>query len=444
MIIFPIYEEYYFHRYKLIGSTEQLSTAAKYYSTFLRQLQCGGDLYNGQGPVCQYNSTHNGTCSADCIKGLEDSSTYCGCSGPIGAQCPNSPKHIRCCLDTCSQELKMDLGFVLDASGSINPSDYKLQLQFTKDLLTRVNVGQNKTHVGIINYSTSLQTLTWLNTDYSLTQKLAKVDRATHYALGTDTARALEQANIVFSYADGRRHSEEGVTPVIFVITDGKSNNPISTIQAANFLKQNGIVLVSVGVGSGPDLNELHAICSSPASENYFAISNYAALNQKLTQFTSKSCSEPLPVPSNATIDIEINKDKYKFLKVEIITIGNKILITVTLVNGNVKVFYSYTNRNPKDPDDFIDYETTTNKHSLISTQFFAKTNTIKNNQVTLVIDKPDDHVEFAYIGIKGLDENNKFEVKFDDCEKVICSKSNVLMIKLSVILAIVCTAFIL
>jgi len=54
----------------------------------------------------------------------------------------------------------MDLGFILDASGSIASSDYQLQLQFTKDLLARVNVGPNKTHVGIINYSTSLQTLT--------------------------------------------------------------------------------------------------------------------------------------------------------------------------------------------------------------------------------------------------------------------------------------------
>ncbi|CAM2698421.1 unnamed protein product [Rotaria socialis] len=345
--------------YKLNGDIEQLSIGTKYYSIFLRQLQCGGDLYSGEGPKCQYNATHQGTCSVGCIKGLEDSSTYCGCTGSESKQCPSSPKHILCCLDTCSQDLKMDLGIVLDASGSVGESNYQLQLNFTKDLIQRVNVGSNKTRVGIINYSTDIQTLTWLNKDYSLVDKLRLVNQAVYYGQGTRTSIALQQADEVFSYKSGRRKSEEGVTPVIFVITDGASDNETLTIQAANVLKQKGIILVSVGVGNGPKLSELHAICSLPIHENYFVISNYTALEQKLNQFTSKSCSEPTFLSSNATVTAGVNKDKYKFLKIEIIAIGNKILITAILAKGDVKLFHSFTNRNPKDPADFIDYETT-------------------------------------------------------------------------------------
>ncbi|CAF2368289.1 unnamed protein product [Rotaria sp. Silwood2] len=434
--------------YKLTGDIEQLSIAAKYYSIFLRQLQCGGDLYSGQGPVCQYNATHNGVCSADCIKGLEDSSTFCGCSDPKGQQCPNSPKHIRCCLDTCAQELKMDLGIVLDASGSVGVDNYRLQLQFTKDLLHRVNVDSNKTHIGIINYSNSAQTLTWLDTDYTLQQKLQQVDQAIYYSSSTDTALALQQADIVFSYERGRRRSNEGVASVIFVITDGASNNEQATIQAANILKQKNIVLVSVGVGNGPKLNELHAICSPPASENYFAMSDYNALEQKLNQFTSRSCSEPVSISSNTTATIEISKDKYKFLKVEIVAIGKQILITVTLFSGNVKLFYSFTNRNPKDPADFIDYETRTiDTNSSVwrqSQSYFhlssMKTNIAKNGQVTLVIDKPDTNVDFAYIGIKGIEENNKFELKFDDCTAVNCIQSSASTEKLAITLVVIST----
>ena len=429
----------------MIGDTEQFSIATKYYSIFLRQLQCGGDLYLGQGPVCQYNTTHQGTCSADCIKGLEDFSAFCGCSGSKGQQCPNSPKHIRCCMDTCSQELKIDLGLVLDASGSIDTEDYQLQLNFTKDLLRRVNVGPNKTHVGIINFSDSPQTLTWLNTDYTLAEKLQQVDQAIHYGGGTNTALALQQTNTVFSYERGRRPSEEGVTSVIFVITDGASNNQAATIQAAGVLKRKDIVLVSVGVGNGPNLQELHGICSPPASENYFAISNYDALEQKLNQFTSKSCSEPVSISSNITVTIEISQDKYKFLKVEVVTIGNKMLITVSLMNGNVKLFYSFTNRNPKDPSDFIDYELKSNDiNPSFWTQFasyFQRSSTtkdaVKNNEVTLIIDKPNSNADYAYIGIKGIEENNKFQVKFDDCAKVNCIKSNASTMKLNIILMI-------
>jgi hypothetical protein len=439
-------------RYKLTGDAGQLSIATKYYSTFLRQLKCGGDLYIGQGPVCQYNSTHQGTCSADCIKGLEDSSTFCGCSGPKGQQCPNSPKHIRCCVDTCSQELKMDLGFVLDASGSVGLKNFQLQLNFTKDLLRRVNVGPNKTHVGIINYSDSPQTLRWLDTDYILEQKLRRIDQAIYYSSGTYTDLALKQADALFSYGRGRRLSKEGVTSVIFVITDGASNNQAATIQAADVLKRKDIILVSVGVGDGPNLDELYGICSPPASENYFAMSDYNALEQKLNQFTSKSCSEPLPISSNITVTIEISKDKYKFLKVEIVTIGNQMLITVSLMNGNVKLFYSFTNRNPKDVDDFIDYEIRSNDvNPSFWTQFksyfqrsTATTDATKNGQVTLVIDKPDTDANFVYIGIKGIEQNNMFEVKFDDCAKVNCIKSSASTIKLSIVSMIIFGLFLL
>ena len=66
----------------------------QYYGLLLRQFRCDGDLYPGHGPVCQYNSIHQGKCSADCIRGLENSGLYCGCGGTKGPQCPDSPKHI--------------------------------------------------------------------------------------------------------------------------------------------------------------------------------------------------------------------------------------------------------------------------------------------------------------------------------------------------------------
>ncbi len=416
-------------RYKLTGDINKLSDAVKQYSKFLRQLQCGGDLYPGQGPVCQYNATHNGTCSPDCIKGLEESGEYCGCSSGKGNRCPNSPAHVICCLDTCSQELKMDLGLVLDASGSVGETNYALQIQFTKDLLGRVNVGENKTHVGIINYSTTYEILTWLNTDYDLRKKIQQVDRATYFNGLTYTALALTQANNVFSYQNGLREVEEGATPVLFVITDGMSNDRSATIAAALVLKNKGIQIVSVGVGSGLDLNELQAICTPPASNNYFAMSDYTALEQKLNQFTSKSCSEPAPVPLNTTVTGECGKDKYKFLKMEVVWIGNKIMIIVKLFNGKVKLFHSFTSRNPKDPADFQNYEQTKTASYIESKARNA------NDEVTLVIDKPKTDVQFVYLGIKGVEEDNKFEVKFEDCENVNCkSNAALLTMKLTMV----------
>ncbi|CAF1224427.1 unnamed protein product [Adineta ricciae] len=422
--------------HKLSRDMTELATGVKYYQTFLRHLQCGSDLYQGEGPSCIYNKTHLGTCTPKCIKGLEESSSFCGCSNPKAQPCPNSPSHVRCYLDSCAQELKLDLGLVLDASGSIGKDNYTLQLNFTRGLLRQLNVGQNKTHVGIINYSTDREVLTWLNQNYALSEKLSQVDRATYYGIGTDTASALKTTDTVFSTGNGRRKLEQGVTAVIFVLTDGASDNSSTTIQAAKILKDKDITLVSVGVGGQVNLAELHAICSSPAAENYFAMSDYQALQSRIDQFKSKTCSEPGVISSNTTVTDEIQKDKYKFLKIKIILMSNKTLIKVTLFNGNVKLFYSFTNRNPKDPADFFDYES--------ETRSIIEATPKKSSEVTLVIDKPDAPTgEYTFIGVKGLEDNTRYQIQFDDCAKVDCTKSSAITIKFSILLTILCTLFV-
>ncbi|CAF1274189.1 unnamed protein product [Adineta steineri] len=419
--------------YNLTGGIDKLSDATLRYAKFLNNSQCGGgELYPGQGPICQYNTTHKGTCTPDCIQGLEDGGEYCGCSGGKGEQCPNSPPHVICCLDTCSQELKLDLGIVMDSSGSVGSSNFQLQLTFVRDLLSKVNVGENKTHVGIINYSTNVQTLTNLNKEYELRQKIQQVNKANFIGGSTNTAGALQQANTVFSPANGLRPEGEGAQPLIFLITDGQSDDQTATINAAAVLKDNGIHIVTVGIGNSLDLVELTAACTPPAYENYFPMSNYAALDQKIAQFTSKVCSEPAPIPENTTVTGECGKDKYKFLKIKIIKVGNKFMIKIKLFNGKVKIFFSFKSRNPKDPADFLTYKP---KRSTAT-----KNAPVVDDESELVLDKPNADVEFVYLGVKGVEDDNQFEVNFDDCANVFC-KSSASTMTISMVLISICIA---
>ena len=75
-------------------------------------------------------------------------------AGEVGQVCTGGPAHLRCCLGSCSEELKMDLGLVLDASGRIGALDDQKQVPFVEDLLARVNLALNKTHVAMIKFST--------------------------------------------------------------------------------------------------------------------------------------------------------------------------------------------------------------------------------------------------------------------------------------------------
>jgi hypothetical protein len=131
----------------------------------------------------------------------------------------------------------------------------------------------------------------------------------------------------------------------------------------------------------------------------------------------------------NTTVTGQCGKDKYKFLKIEVVWVGNKIMIIVKLFNGKVKLFHSFTSRNPKDPADFQNYEQTKTASYIESKARNA------NDEVTLVIDKPKTDVQFVYLGIKGVEEDNKFEVKYDDCENINCkSNAALLTMKLTMV----------
>ena len=91
------------------------------------------------------------------------------------------PAHLRCCLGSCSEELKMDLGLVLDASGRIGASDEKKQVPFVENLLDRVNLALNKAHVAMIKFSTHFDPCTCLNKDDDLADNIGALtwtDRA--------------------------------------------------------------------------------------------------------------------------------------------------------------------------------------------------------------------------------------------------------------------------
>ena len=206
-----------------------------HYAKFLRVMKCGSDPYPGEGPVCEYNVTHYGTCTPDCLEGLDHEGEYCGCSSRQGFPCPDSPNHVRCCLNTCARSSKV---------------------------------------------------------------------------------------------ARGSHSNAERTTP--------------------------------------------------------------------------EPCSELVTVAPNSTITGEVGKDKYKFFKIKVTLVGNQILITVTLLNGNVQLFFSFSNRNPQ--------ETQWANQTTISTTTVRSFT--RGRKILLSIDLPATKPDFVFVGVKGVDNANQFEVE--------------------------------
>jgi len=76
--------------------------------------------------------------------------------------------------------------------------------------------------------------------------------------------------NVVFVEANGARLSDTSVNKLIVVVTDNPSANESATLREAELVRDAGIGLVTIGVGTYLDRYELSAVASYPYTDNMF------------------------------------------------------------------------------------------------------------------------------------------------------------------------------
>ena len=77
---------------------------------------------------------------------------------------------------------------------------------------------------------------------------------------------------------------------MVILLTDGQSRNLTATAAAAEALKRSGARLLAVGVGSGVDLGELHAIASAPSHQHVMRVSDFSTLQNTKQLLALKTC----------------------------------------------------------------------------------------------------------------------------------------------------------
>ena len=164
----------------------------------------------------------------------------------------------------------LDIVFVLDASGSVGSSNFVIMRDFVKSIISNFEIGADKTRVGVIRYASSASIVISLGSVNNASLLNTSIDNIAFTGGGTATHLALNLLEDAFSNA----RTNEGVPRVAIVFTDGVSNSPSSTVQAAQAIHAANIVVYSFGIGSGVNVNELNAIASS--SSNVFLVSNFS------------------------------------------------------------------------------------------------------------------------------------------------------------------------
>lgn len=188
---------------------------------------------------------------------------------------------------------KFDLEFVLDASGSVSDSEFLLLKQFVHGLVERVHVSESFVRVGIVIFSCcglehvdttfeegSDKDFLLDYTDPSNPNGLERYSRRS--GVNTDLAPALQIAKDEL-FGSGKRKSDK----LIILITDGITNEPTQDRYWANELKDEGAVIISIGVGP-TNVSALHMKELSSEDDLYFQVDDFSGLDSIVDSINDK------------------------------------------------------------------------------------------------------------------------------------------------------------
>ncbi|XP_023570601.1 matrilin-4 isoform X1 [Octodon degus] len=186
----------------------------------------------------------------------------------------------------------LDLVFVIDSSRSVRPFEFETMRQFLVGLVRSLDVGRNATRVGVIQYSSQVQSVFPLRAFSHREDMERAIRELVPLAQGTMTGLAIQYAmNVAFSEAEGARPPEERVPRVAVIVTDGRPQDRVAEVAAQ--ARARGIEIYAVGVQRA-DVGSLRAMASPPLDEHVFLVESFDRIQEFGQQFQGRLCGKDL------------------------------------------------------------------------------------------------------------------------------------------------------
>ena len=157
--------------------------------------------------------------------------------------------------------MEKDIVFLLDGSNSTRNS-FPAMRDFVEKVVEKLNVGENKDRVSVVQYSRDAEVHFYLNTYTTREDNVDSIKGIRHRGgspLNTGSALQYVRDN-VFTNSSGSRRLQ-GVPQVLILLKGGRSFDNVDI--PASALKQQGIFVIGIGTNSS-DSGELQKISYDP------------------------------------------------------------------------------------------------------------------------------------------------------------------------------------
>ncbi|XP_014643753.1 PREDICTED: collagen alpha-6(VI) chain [Ceratotherium simum simum] len=219
------------------------------------------------------------------------------------------------CAEEACKEMKADIMFLVDSSGSIGPENFSKMKTFMKNLVSKSQIGADRVQIGVVQFSDVNKEEFPLNRYVSESEISGAIDRMAHIGETTLTGGALTFVSQYFSAAKGARPN---VRKFLILITDGEAQDIVKDPAVA--LRQEGIIIYSVGV-FGSNVTQLEEISGRP--EMVFYVENFDILQHIEDDLVFGICSPREECKRIEVLDVvfvidssgSIDYDEYNIMK---------------------------------------------------------------------------------------------------------------------------------
>ncbi|XP_026146323.1 collagen alpha-1(XII) chain isoform X5 [Carassius auratus] len=186
----------------------------------------------------------------------------------------------------CLPSAIADLVFLVDGSWSVGRENFKFIRSFIAAMASAFDLGEDKTRVGVVQYSTDTRTEFNLNQYFKKAELLRAINSLPYKGGNTMTGEALDHLlKNMFTEAAGARK----VFPrVAVVITDGKSQDPVEGY--AKRLKNAGVEIFTLGIKEA-DEEELKQMSSTPYRTHVYTVPNFDMIKAVEKSLITQVCT---------------------------------------------------------------------------------------------------------------------------------------------------------